>query len=176
MVIRGLWGFIGPQRARFSDFVYSPRTVLAYLADLVRLHAVRYVGHSPAGGAMVIALLFMLAATVATGVMTLGADKHTGPLASFYRVETQPGAESSARKSGANTALRAGGDENGSRRPAPSDESALSELHEVLANITLILIGFHVAGVALASIVHRENLVLAMITGRKRAQPGPPDS
>ncbi len=175
MVIRGLWGFIGPQRARFSDFVYAPRTVLAYLADLVRLHAVRYVGHSPAGGVMVIALLFMLAATVATGVMTLGADKHTGPLASFYRVETPPVAESSAPKRGP-TALRAGGDEHGSRQPAHSDESVLSELHEVLANITLILIGFHVAGVALASIVHRENLVLAMITGRKRAQTGPPDS
>ena len=33
---------------------------------------------------MVVALLLMLAATVVTNVMTLGADKHAGPLASLY--------------------------------------------------------------------------------------------
>ena len=54
VVIRTLWGFVGPHGARFSDFIYSPRAVLAYLNDPVRLRAVRLVGHSPAGGAMVV--------------------------------------------------------------------------------------------------------------------------
>ncbi|HEX5357418.1 MAG TPA: cytochrome b/b6 domain-containing protein [Aquabacterium sp.] len=47
----------------------------------------------------------------------------------------------------------------------------LEETHEVLANLMLIVIGVHVAGVWLSSRLHKENLVRAMITGYKQGQP-----
>jgi cytochrome b len=67
VVLRVVWGFVGSRRARFSGFVRSPLVVLAYFRDLLYGRARRYVGHSPAGGAMVIALLVYLAATVHHG-------------------------------------------------------------------------------------------------------------
>jgi len=69
IALRVLWGFVGPRHARFRDFVRSPRAILAYLRDMVMPRASRHIGHNPAGGAMIIALLVMLAATAATGTM-----------------------------------------------------------------------------------------------------------
>jgi cytochrome b len=47
----------------------------------------------------------------------------------------------------------------------------LSELHEVTGNLMLLVVGVHVAGVAVSSWLHRENLVRAMVTGKKEGAP-----
>jgi cytochrome b len=47
----------------------------------------------------------------------------------------------------------------------------LEETHGALAWTLLAVVGVHVVGVALSSLLHRENLVGAMITGRKRGEP-----
>ncbi len=45
----------------------------------------------------------------------------------------------------------------------------LEDIHKAIANGTLLLIGVHILGVIVASVEHGENLVMSMITGRKRA-------
>jgi cytochrome b len=158
VVLRVLWGFIGPRHARFSDFVYGPLKALAYLRDLLLGRARRYVGHSPAGGAMVIALLVCLAATVATGLIAYG-EQGKGPLAVVLMTEVN---------TNGNEAEHRGRPEAGGEQT----ESVIGEWHDLLADITVVLVIAHILGVAVASFVHRENLVLAMISGRKRRAHG----
>jgi len=47
-------------------------------------------------------------------------------------------------------------------------EHWLEEIHETLANLMLLMVVVHVGGVVVSSVLHRENLVRAMINGRKR--------
>ena len=122
VAVRVLWGFIGTPHARFVDFVRPPAAALDYLKGLLTGRGERHLGHNPAGGLMIVALLAMLAVTVGTGLLLEEAHAE-----------------------------------------------AFEEVHEVAANLTLALVFAHVAGVALGSLVHRENLVKAMITGRKDA-------
>ena len=154
--LRVLWGFVGPRHARFSDFICGPVKAFRYLVDLLRRRSERYLEHSPAGGAMVIALLVCLAATVGTGLLAYG-EQGKGPLAASSVTDAI---------ANGNEAENRGRAEGGKRT-----ESAIGDLHGVLANITLALVVLHILGVALASMVHRENLVLAMISGRKRVEP-----
>jgi cytochrome b len=161
LVVRLAWGFVGPRYARFSDFVRGPSQVLVYLRDLVFFRARRYLGHSPGGGAMVIALLVCLAATVGTGLVLYGKEERSGPLAPLFTADAGPRMA---------VVIPAAADEKERRRGGTrkAEDKTLEEVHDFFANLTLILIGFHVAGVLLASLVHRENLIGAMITGYKR--------
>ena len=136
---RVVWGFVGPRHARFSDFVRGPRESFCYLKDALTLRATRYLGHNPAGGAMIVALLLSLAATVVTGMALYGADKAMGPLAALL-VES-----------------------------SDATIDAIKEAHEAATNCTLLLVAGHLLGVVWESLLHRENLVRAMISGRKRA-------
>ena len=125
LLSRVAWGVVGTPYARFSQFVRSPRSVLAYLRAITHGGEQRYVGHNPAGGAMVVALILMMSATSITG-WALTTD-------ALWGVEW------------------------------------MQELHNALAHGLLLLVCAHLAGVMLASFRHRENLVAAMINGRKRA-------
>ena len=78
VLARFAWGVVGTPYARFSQFVRSPRSVLSYLKVIARGGERRYVGHNPAGGAMVIALMLALAATSVSGWAPLTTDVFWG--------------------------------------------------------------------------------------------------
>ena len=48
----------------------------------------------------------------------------------------------------------------------------LEEVHEGAATILLVAVFAHVLGVVAVSVLQRENLVLPLVTGRKRGAPG----
>jgi cytochrome b len=158
VLMRVLWGFIGPKHARFSNFVCAPVESWRYLIDLLRFRAKRYLGHSPAGGLMVLLLLGGLTATVWSGLELYALEENAGPLAGL---------------TGSVPIQVARADEDD--RDAKQDKSdgaewneIWEETHEILANLMLFLIILHVAGVLLACLVHRENLVRSMLSGWKR--------
>lgn len=80
LLFRLIWGIIGNEYARFSNFLCSPVQSAAYVKDLVALKTKRYLGHNPAGAAMIVLLLFSLLMTVITGFAVYGADQAAGPL------------------------------------------------------------------------------------------------
>lgn len=45
------------------------------------------------------------------------------------------------------------------------------DAHDLLSNVMLVVIGVHLCGVALSSLLHRENLVRGMLSGRKVGRP-----
>lgn len=49
------------------------------------------------------------------------------------------------------------------------NDDLIEELHEVIGNGLILLVAIHLAGVAVSSLLHQENLVRAMITGKKSA-------
>ena len=84
--IRIVWGFAGPAHARFRNFVRGPATTLSYLGDVAAHRDRRYLGHNPAGAAMIMALLICLAAVTGSGLYldtaqlnSPGAARATGP-------------------------------------------------------------------------------------------------
>ena len=139
MLLRVLWGIVGTPHARFSDFVYRPSRVIAFVKDTLALRARRYLGHNPAGGAMILLMLVSLLLVSVSGFAVYGIEKGAGPLAML---------------GGSGEFL----------------EDALEEVHEFFANFMVLLVVVHIAGVIAESLIHRENLVKAMLTGRKRAR------
>lgn len=77
IAFRLIWGLIGTHHARFVNFVPGPRRFFGYLRDMARGRELRYLGHNPAGAAMIVALLSTLAAVGGSGYM-MGMDAWFG--------------------------------------------------------------------------------------------------
>lgn len=148
VIARVFWGLVGSHYARFTNFIYKPATVKKYLSDSLHFKAKRYLGHNPLAGGMVVLLLIMLALTSWSGIEAQ---------------DISPSGDSSVTIEIVKSALA--NDEHKS-----NGNEFWEEIHEFFANATLLLVFLHVAGVIFSSITHGENLIRAMVTGRKRKE------
>lgn len=78
LLFRLVWGFVGGHWSRFASFVRSPRSVAAYLRG--QAHPDHLVGHNPLGAGSVLAILLVLLAQVATGLVNDDEISFQGPL------------------------------------------------------------------------------------------------
>jgi cytochrome b len=128
VALRVLWGFVGTPHARFRDWVRGPRAVRAYLHERLTGMSRRRLGHNPAAGMAMLALL--------AGVVLVGVTGWMQTLDAFWGAQW------------------------------------LENLHEASAWGLLGLIGLHVLAALVESFHYHENLIAAMIHGRKRPLDG----
>jgi cytochrome b len=126
MTLRILWGFAGPDFARFAQFVKGPAAVWRYTIDVWAGREKHYLGHNPLGGWMIVALLTTGIATSLSGWL--------------YTTDAFWGV------------------------------TWVERLHAALAYLMLALAALHVAGVVFTSLRQRENLLGAMVHGRKNSK------
>ncbi|HZY15759.1 MAG TPA: cytochrome b/b6 domain-containing protein [Ramlibacter sp.] len=81
LLFRLAWGFAGGDWSKFRSFLYAPASVLAHLRG--RAHPGHLVGHNPLGALSVFAMLLVLLAQVATGLVGDDEIAFTGPLNRF---------------------------------------------------------------------------------------------
>ncbi|MFA6114027.1 MAG: cytochrome b/b6 domain-containing protein [Sphingomonas sp.] len=77
LLARLAWGFLARGHARFASFVPGRRGLIAYFRAMRARREPRYVGHNPAGAAMIVLLMALLAIIGATGWM-MGLDAFWG--------------------------------------------------------------------------------------------------
>jgi cytochrome b len=139
VLFRILWGFFGPEYARFTNFMVRPRAVAAYVHDmkngLKRPGKAHSLGHNPVGGWSVIALLAVVLTQAVSGLFSNDDIDSEGPLVKFIS-------------------------------KALSDK--IGWFHaDVSGNVIYILIGLHLAAIAYYRFGKKENLIKPMILGDK---------
>ena len=71
VLIRLIWGVIGTRYARFNQFLKSPKAVLGHFMAMLRGHPHHDVGHNPAGGLVMFALMLLILFIGLTGYLSV---------------------------------------------------------------------------------------------------------
>ena len=137
LAARVYWGFRGSEYARFRAFIYPISEALEYLRSMLKGNPKHYYGHNPAGALMVFTMFVLLAVIFISGLLTLGTIDFEGPLVFL------------------------------ANRVSDETSYVFRHLHEFLPPVALGLVALHLLGVLVGSIQHKENLVRAMLTGKK---------
>lgn len=154
LATRLLWGLIGSREARFSAFPLNPRAAIVHMRELFAGKPRHYPSHNPAGAIMAYALWGAIAIMIATGFIMSGPNP-------FAVSEQQAIVDSGDWSQLVKTEDGEGED---------GDESAVKFVHEAMANLILLLVGLHVAGVVVESLMMRRNLVPPMLLGERTSR------
>lgn len=156
LLMRLVWGVLGPVEARFSAFPPNPVAALRHMGQLLSGRVDHYRSHNPAGALMVYAFWVTLVVVIATGLYLTGGE-----------TPMQVAADQAAVASGDWSALI-----KDSEGESPDEDKGLrhtaEEVHDVAANLLLFLAALHVAGVFVESRAMRRNLVKPMVLGDRR--------
>ena len=80
VLFRLMWGLVGSDTARFSDFVRGPGAALAYAQAMRRSETPHYLGHNPLGAWSIVAMLVLLLIQAGTGLFANDDILIEGPL------------------------------------------------------------------------------------------------
>ena len=152
LLLRLIWGFVGPREARFASFPPNPMAAWRHLGGLLRGKAPQYPSHNPAGALMAYALWACLAVLMLTGLGMSG-------LSPFAQADL----EAAVAEGDWSVLVEDDGEAEGE---SPYGD-VLEEVQEVAANLIVILALLHVAGVAVESRAMQRNLVAPMLIARR---------
>ena len=140
LVYRIIWGFVGPQYARFSTFKLSLSKLKFYFVEKIQ-NRWRDIpaGHNPASSWFTLIVLFVGSIISLTGLLLYGIQEGKGYLGflndKYYMYM-----------------------------------DILFNIHLYSAYTLLVWVFIHISGVLVEQFYHKTNMVFAMITGYKRAK------
>jgi cytochrome b len=172
LALRLLWGFLGPERARFRAFPPSPMRAIRHLREIFGGRVEPHASHNGLGALMVYAIWATLAVVAATGFSMSGfppaaraeavESARSGPIA----LQGEAREEEEQEEDG--PALRGweAGEGHGSEASGGGEAGEwVEELHEGAVNLLYILIGLHVLGVFLETMRAGPHILGRMLGG-----------
>lgn len=179
LILRWVWGLIGPAEARFTSFPPSLRGALSHIGDIRHGRHAHHRSHNPLGALMVYALWATMAVVIASGVAMTGfppkvhhETASTGAIQTFGGREAEgpeaEGPEAEAQEAEGREASGRGANGEGDERG--EGEGPAEEIHEIAANLLLVLAVLHLAGVVFEVRRGGRQVVMAMINGGERAK------
>ncbi|HSG57515.1 MAG TPA: cytochrome b/b6 domain-containing protein [Paracoccaceae bacterium] len=77
IAVRLVWGLVGPRYARFTQLIKGSKAITGYIRAMIDGSERRYIGHNPAGAAMIVLLILGMLGTAGSGwMMTLPEYSH----------------------------------------------------------------------------------------------------
>lgn len=84
VAFRLVWAFYGSEFSRLDRLEIAPRKVIAHLRGLLAGRGTHRIGHTPAGSAMIVAVILVILGILITGMIALGGQEKQGVLAGVF--------------------------------------------------------------------------------------------